>query len=275
MATGARAQTTAALRVQLGDGVPCSASELSAALTVRLPAPQGDGELPPLQVQMAGADAVAIALAGKTRVVPVAGLAGVAAARRIALAVVDLARAEAQPPRAPPLPSRAPPRPRAQLVLLPTVGAGDGVASVWAAGALGGSVRLHDWLRATLDVGYGGGPNAVRDGLSVDLQYLPIHAGLSFAPRRLDVELRLSAVAEPYWVRGGPGAPLRASGAVAGVGAAALFLLPARRRVQALVGVGVDAFVNRAEFLVHGAPALATERVAFWAVAGAALTVAQ
>jgi hypothetical protein len=60
---------------------------------------------------------------------------------------------------------------------------------------------------------------------------------------------------------------------VAGAGTALLVFLPPRRRVQALLGGGVDLFASRAELLVHGRPALATERASFWIGAGMALGV--
>jgi hypothetical protein len=167
----------------------------------------------------------------------------------------------------------APERPRALLLLLPSVGAGTSRHTVWLSGALGASLRLHRWLRATLDVGYGGGPSGSAAHVDVALQYLPIRAGLAAAPRRFAVEARLNVLAAPYWVRGGAPPSLRASGALAALGASALFFVPRRRRVQAVMGAGLDVYLNREQFLVHGSAALATERVAFWAAAGLAVAV--
>jgi hypothetical protein len=263
----------AAVRLELAGPLPCSAGELDAAVAARLPL--DGGKTTSVAVRPAGAGAVELALGSKRRVVTLAGLAGVAAARRIALAVVDLAAAEARPPDAPPLPPAPPPRPRAQLVLLPAGGAGTSLSSVWVAGTLGTSLRLHGWLRATLDVGYGGGPRGSLDGLGADLQYLPMRAGLAFAPRRFPVEARVGAVVAVYWARGGEPSAVRASGAVEGLAAAALFFLPRHGRVQAVVGAGVDVFANRAQLLIHGTPVLETERLLFWAGAGMSLVVAR
>ncbi len=224
-----------------------------------------------VEVRAAGAGDAEIRINGKTRVVRLDGKTGSQAARRLALAIVDLALAEAQPPALPPPPPRD--EPRAVLTVWPTVGVGNSGTQVWASGRVGASVRLWHFLRATVAVGYGGGPSASIDGVDVNLQTLPLRVGLAGRPPYFPVEVRLDAVVEPYWARAA--GSVRASGAVGGAGVAALFHLPRHKRVQAVVATGLDVFASQVELTVHGQSALSTERVIVWAGVGLAAVVAK
>ena len=78
------------------DGVlPCSAAQLRRALSLRLPRGQR-AKLASVRVRALGARNALIQLRGKQRVVPLLGLRGAAAARRLALGVLDLLRAPAR-----------------------------------------------------------------------------------------------------------------------------------------------------------------------------------
>jgi hypothetical protein len=145
------------------------------------------------------------------------------------------------------------------------VGVGDSGSQLWAAGAIGGSVRVVSRLRGTLEIGYGGVPPTTIDWQSVGLTYLPLRAGLAFRPTT-PIELRVYGEVAPYWVRGDVDGPQTLHRGVLGGGGAGFYVyLPPRRRVQLLAAAGVDLFAGpRSSFLIHGQSALRTERAGFW-----------
>jgi hypothetical protein len=248
--------------------LPFTAGELADAVALRLPLADDGFEV---GVAPAGADAVRVTLRAKERLVALEGRKGPAAARRVALAVVDLAGAEAAPDTLPPEPELAPaPRsvtpkpappaivlrraPAAWLGLLPTVTpAALGVAA-------DASLRLRGPVRATLQAGVRlGGPSAAVGGVDVSMARLALRAGVAFA--RGPVELRLEGVVEPYRVSGaGDGVDVAHGGALAGAGATVVARLPR----GFFAGGGVDLFANRADFRVRGKSAFTTARVAPW-----------
>jgi len=249
----------AAVRLD-ASGIACDPEEIQRAVALRIP---DERELQ-IKVRAAGPGEAQISIEGKTRVVRLDGKTGSQAARRLALAIVDLALTEAQPLPPPPPPDE----PRAVLSAWPTVGIGNSGAQPWVSGRVSASVRLWRFLRGTVAIGYGGGPTASVDGVDVNLQTLPLRVGLAGRPPEFPVEVRVDALIEPYWGRA-YGA-VRASGTMFGVGAAALFHLPRRKRLQAVIATGLDVFASRVELTVNGQTALGTERVIVWVGVGLA-----
>jgi hypothetical protein len=279
----ARAQSTAVRLEIVADKLPFAPEELVDAVALRLGvAAQGERAAPRVRVRADG-DGVLITVGEcapdevcKERHVALGGLEGTAAARRVALAAIDLVRAEALPPARPP--DVKPPR--FELTALPALAAGSNLgaepslsagARLAGAGTLGASWRLVRDLRLAIELGYSGGPAATVDGAAVSLHQLPARAGLGWrvAWPAVALEARLSAVVAGYWL---VGAAAR-SGTLGGASAALWLTAPTGTRVRATVALGVDAFANRDRFTVHGQLALATERVAVWLGAGLSAVV--
>jgi hypothetical protein len=297
--------------LEMGERLPFSRAQLVEAVVLRLPLEQGAGAaLVRVGVRGVGRDTVVVELLGRgiRRSVPLLGARGVPAARRVALVIYDLVRDElllpipvfpaasrpashavdspAVRPAAsrPASPIRArPPRaaltehppggpPRLLLGLLAVAGAGTNGDRATISTTVEASLRLVPALRALLSLGPAFVPPATVNDLSLSLVALPIRVGLAWFPRAGALELRAQVLAQPYWVYGsGGGEQVSHRGLLGGAGVAALYHLRLAWRLWLLLGGGSDVFFNRAELRAHGAPALATERVAFWG--GAALAV--
>jgi hypothetical protein len=228
---------------------------------------------------------VSVRIGDKERTVGVGARKGEAAARRVALALVDLALAEANPeagaarrpapPAAPPIarPIEVPPfTGRLVVRLAPVVGVGTNGDQVHAGGALAASIKIVRWLRAFLEVQAGGGPSAQVGPVSVALAEVPLRLGLGARVWRL-IEVRAALVVEPYRLAA-DGAPSE-SGALVGGGVSAEGYVPLARRVALAIGVGADLLANRLAWTVGGQPALATERAQFWIGVGVAAEALQ
>jgi hypothetical protein len=289
------------VRLELAERLPFSQTELVEAVRLRLQLeePGATGTVARVAVRRGGQDVTVELLDyGVKRRVPLLGASGAPAARRVALVIYDLLRDEVALP-VPILPAsrpasrpaarsparRAAPRPRPVILptpapiappgppllllgLLVTAGAGSNVDHASIAATIEGSLRLLPSLRALLGVGPAFVPPFTVDDRSLRLVALPLRVGVAWFPRRGPVELRLLAVAQPYWVRGDG---VSHSGVLGGAGTAAFYHLRLAWRLRLLLGAGLDLFFNRTELRLRGVTALATERVAFWG--GAALAV--
>lgn len=252
------------------EGLPFSAAELEQAVALRVPA----GVTAARVVSGADADTVEVSLGPKRRSVPLGGRRGGLAARWVALTVVDLIGSEAPPPVLPPA-APALPRPVAARLIgvaLPALAVEPTTGQLLVTGGLGGSLRLYRGLRWTFDASYGGGPEKGVGAVQLALQVLPLRSGPAVYFTRVPIELRLSALVAPYWVRATATEQTAAhQGVVGGLTAAGLAYLPLHRHLRTMVAVGVDLFVNQAEFLAAGQSVFATPRFTIWIGAGLAL----
>ena len=259
------------LQLRCEADLPFTRQDLAAALTLRIPDSAAAGYT--AGVRSTGDGMVEVSLGERRRAVYLGERRGGAAARWVALAVIDLITQEAAPPLPPgsaPIP-RLPP-PRLVLLLYPTIGLGVADNPVLATGALGGSLRVYRGLRWTLDASYGGSPKARLHDVEIDLQELPLRSGPAFRPQSVPLEVRLSAIVVPYWLRAAAAAgQAQHAGVLAGGGAALLAYLPLSQRLLTIIALGVDLLATRAEFLVGGQPVFDTARLTAWLGAGLAL----
>ena len=179
--------------------LPFTREDLAAALALRIADSAAAGYT--AAVRAAGDGMVEVSLGERQRAVYLGERRGSSAARWVALAVIDLIAQEAAPPlpagdtRSPSLP------PRAIFLFYPVIGLGASENPLQASGGLGGSLRIYSGLRWTIDVSYGGSPKARLHEVEVDLQELPLRSGPAYRWQRLPLEVRLSAVVVPYWLR--------------------------------------------------------------------------
>lgn len=255
------------LQLRCAADLPFTSQDLAAALVLRVPDSAAAGYT--AGVRSAGDGMVEVSLGERRRAVYLGERRGSSAARWVALALIDLIAA------VPPLPiGRLPglPPPRMVFLFYPTLGLGASENPLQATGGLGGSLRVYRGLRWTIDVSYGGSPKARLHDVEVDLQELPLRSGPAYRPQRLPLEVRLSAVVVPYWLRAAVAAgQAQHAGVLAGGGAALLAYLPLSQRLLTIVALGVDLLATRSEFLVGGQPIFATAPVTAWLGAGLAL----
>jgi hypothetical protein len=252
--------------------LPFTRQDLAAALALRMPADTAAGHT--AEVRAAGDAMVEVSLGERRRAVYLGERRGGAAARWVALAVIDLITQAAAPPLLPHevAPATRLPPPRIFFLIYPTIGLGVAANPVQATGGLGSSLRLLRGLRWTLDVSYGGSPRARQSEVEVDLQQLSLRSGPAWRLQAVPLELRLSAVVVPYWLRAAAAAgPAQHAGVVVGGEAALFAYLPLLPRLLATVALGVDLFATRAEFLVGGQQVADTARLTAWLGAGLAL----
>lgn len=254
-------------------GLAFTPAELEQAVALRVPA----GVTAARVVGGADADTVEVILDHKRRSVPLRGRRGGLAARWVALTVVNLMGSEVPPlllpPATPITPAPAsPPAARLIVAAFPALAIEARTGELLITGGLGASLRLYRGLRWTFDASYGGGPEKGVGEVKIALQALPLQSGPAFRFTRVPIELRLSALVVPYWVRATQTEQTAAhQGAVGGLTAAGLAYLPLHRHLLAMVAVGVDLFVNQAEFLAAGQFVFATPRFTIWTGAGLAL----
>jgi hypothetical protein len=268
--------------------LPFSVEELRAAVALRVEVAEGEATAEELAVTVRsyGIDAAMVSLGDKERLVPLGGRKGEAAARRVALAVADLAIAEAELPKLAPLapvaviskpaaPAQHPPPPelprppRAVLTLIPTVW----FSNVIAAGSLGATVAMYGPLRATVEVGVGGGNGSTVDGIGVSLIAAPVRTGLAWRFRSFPLELRASFVVQGYEISA---APKSVGGALFGAGTSAIIFWRVAPRFAIALTFGIDLFGGkRVEYDIHGTPALTTDQLALWGGVGIAYEVAR
>jgi hypothetical protein len=239
--------------VETAGALPCTRDELVEALALRVDAAS-------VRVEVAG-ERVRIRIGERSRDLLLDGARGRAAARLIALAAADLAMAELPTP-APPAPviATAPPPPRRTIELALTGRVGSS-AALRGALAVDAAFGRPPW-RPVIAAGAAGG---VGDH-DVSLIGAPLRAGVAWGD---ELQVRATALAIPYAVRGGDG-----DASVLGGGG-----LEGRAHTRAgdttlLFAAGVDVLANRARYLVAGAPALSTPRVTAWTVLGVTWEVA-
>ena len=234
--------------VETMGALPCTRDELVEALALRVDAAS-------VRVEVAG-DRVRIRVGDRTRDLVLDGARGRAAARLIALAAADLAMAELPSPAPPAAVVTAPaPAPAPRTIELALTGRVGSAAALRGAIALDAAFGRPPW-RPIVALGVAGGLGD-RD---TSLVGAPLRAGVGWGD---ELQVRATALAIPYAVRGGNGdASVLAGGGLEG-----------RGRTRAgdatiLFAAGVDVLANRAEYLVAGAPALSTPRVMAWTVLG-------
>lgn len=251
--------------------LPFTREDLAAALALRISDSAAAGYT--AAVRAAGDGMVEVSLGERRRAVYLGERRGGSAARWVALAVIDLIAQQAAPPLPAGLASVSGlPPPRIIFLFYPTIGLGAAENPVLATGGLGGSLRVYRGLRWTIDVGYGGSPKARLHEVDLDLQELPLRSGPAYRWQRLPLEVRLSAVVVPYWLRAAAAAgPAEHAGVLVGGGAALLAYLPLAPRLLTVIALGVDLFATRSEFLAGGQPVFATAPVTAWLGAGLAL----
>ena len=246
---------TAVLGLHVSGPLPFSQAELHEALALRVRATV------PVEVVAGPAGEAIVRVGGKERAVDLGDSHGPAAARRVALAVADLAT-DVDPLPAPAIRSPAPPR-DSRLSLLAGPAGGSNLDGVRFQLALDGRMRLVRGLGLFASAGYSPGPDASVDGIGVSLRSVPLRLGLGWQAGAF--ELRLGAVATPYWL---DGMMTPRSGVVAGGGLAALYAIDLAPNLDLVIAGGADAFANRDDFTIHGNSAVATSRVATWAALG-------
>lgn len=280
----ARAESPA-IALEVDGALPCSEAELAAAVALRLSIHAG---APTVRVSPAGLDAVALRHKDQRRVLPLYGAQGAAAARKMALAIVDLVsdalEVELAPVATPTV--SAPPPPR---VIVPQEGPPPSArgrtygAGAWLS-AGGGSnldrptltLGLEGWRGLSERFSVGGqlglawAPPGEASGYAVQLWALPIRLGLR--AERSAFELRLLGLFEPHLVRGGDQTlPLSALGWIGGASAQLGLRLPAFAELDLLILLGLDLAFNRRAYAVSGVEAIATERGRVWLALGLTL----
>lgn len=240
----ARAAGSPGSRLTIEGDLPCTHDELAEALSLRV----GDAAV---TVAVAG-DQVRVSIAGSSRLVPLDGAHGRAAARRIAVAAAELA-----------MPSIPAPSPQDEGAL-PAVGTDARSVAVarrtrWTVTARVGSAEA---LRGGAMVGMVRGRVAIDAGVvaggagDVMLVGAPVRAGVALGD---EPAIRVGVVAVPYRVEAGAGD----RGVLVGGGVEAV----SRTRVGGVdvaYLVGLDVYANRVEYRMDGAAAVTTPRVALW-----------
>ena len=236
--------------VDVGTGAPFDASELAAAIQLRM---ASGGKAIRVRV-LAISGGVRIEARGNAREVVLGGLIGPAAARLVALAANDLLLDDLASPVAPAVVARVVPSPSRT-----TVGA-LGSAAMWShmVGGVGIDVAMRSGRRV-LAVDVGGG--TLVDG---PLQLLTAVARIGGGVRFDMLELRATATIVPVIVESGGGDRT----ILVGSGASVRLRVPITAAVRAVLAGGIDVFVNRTSYVVDGMPVLVTPRGAPWFAAG-------
>ena len=246
-----RAAASPGSRLTVEGDLPCTHDELAEALSLRV----GDATV---AVAAAG-DHVRISIAGSTRLVPLDGTHGRAAARRIALAAAELAL-PSLPPVPLPVPLPLPEKPAFGAMHRIDHSRGHPAHSTrWTVtGRIGSEAALRGGAmigvvrgRVAVDVGFvAGGVDEVM------LVGLPVRAGLAFGE---DLAIKVAGVAIPFRVEAGDGD----QGVLIGGGIEAVN----RTRiggVDVAYLFGFDVYANQIEYRMEGAEVMTTPRVALW-----------
>jgi hypothetical protein len=280
----ARAEVEAphAYRLEVEGPVPFEESELRDAVALRI-AITTDEDAREVRVRGLRSDAVSIDLDGKHRELDLGEDSGSRAARRVALAIADLAIREAQlppalpPPRAPVVTAEAgppPPReePRGSRLRLAALAAliGSGGSAIAPSAVVEGSLSLSQTLRIQVDLAYARGPRSSVDTIALSLDSFPLRGGIAWLPLSVPLELRLLGVLTPYTVSA---SPTSSSGVNAGIEVALAYFLPVAETIDLGAIIAFDGNLTREDFRVHGIEAFATDRFAAWAGLGAAFEV--
>jgi len=244
----APAQAERTVRVELVGGAPFAASELVAALRLRLPQA---GHAVDVHV-LAESDAVSVEVDGTTREVALAGRAGGDAARLVALAVVDLALddlavAPIEPEHSRPI----------TVALL-------GSATAWS-GLLAGATAELAYVRGNaLGVIEVGADRYVTSDLHITEGRIRIAAGTRFGW----VDVRGGLVLAPLFVSDGTGDQTL----LVGAGASVRVRVPITAGVRFVVAAGVDAFATRTTYVREGMTPITTPWLAQTLSAGMEIT---
>lgn len=200
--------------------------------------------------------ALVVAADGRAQRVALGGRAGPAAARVVAIGVIDLV---------------------ARLPAVPAPREGDATLALWPAASLGGggAVELGGAIDLSTRVAF------LRAGVTVELSRGSFHVGqVDFTSsyvgltlragaglRRGPLELRAGPLLSVERVSGGAGhTDVRAGGAALGLAA-----LPLSRELSLVIAAGADVYARRTEYFVQGYAGRATPRVRPWAGVGLAL----
>ncbi len=234
--------------IELAQPAPFAAGELAAAMRMRLPA---DGA--PVRVRVSPTeDGVHVDTAPGSRDVALNGLAGTAAARLVALAAGDLLLDDLA--TAPELVVRVEREDAAR-----TIGFAGSVAS-WD-GVLGGGA-------IDLAIARGGYLGSIEVGggsvVSGPVRLLAATARVDGGIRAGMFELRGGLTIAPVLVRTGVGDLT----ALVGGNASVRIRIPVTRGSRAVIAVGADAFATRTQYVIDGAKAMTTPRIAPWVAAG-------
>lgn len=276
---------TVAVSLEMDRDLIFTSSQLSTALSLRGVVVTADhaagrpGEpARRVQIRRTNPDAVVVIHEHMRRELVLGSLSPVAAARLVALAISDLVRSSMAVPLS--LSSPAEPgadeestlrdAPLATVGLLGRVGGGGNLDRPSFAVALEGSLRLWSTLRGILSAGAAFTLPAEDGDTRLTLTAFCLRANLGWSPRALPrLEARLGAMIRPLWIAGESGVhELSHQWLQAGAELAVLYQLRLASRLDGTLGLGMDLFFNRMEFLVRGTPVLATERVALWAGLG-------
>lgn len=274
-----------AAELTLEGPLPFSEAQLAEALALRVPSAAK------VRVRAADADAALASCGEKTRLVPLLGATGPAAARRIALAITDLLEPDLNIPlSALPEPSPvtatvaaiAAPPPRVVAAAVPPsiVPQEEPLSAITLLGGALGPARLS--FSAAADISFaafdslsifgGAGliftPPVESFGATLQSWRIPIRGGVGY--RISAFEVRASAVATVHllFAEDSNGDRYDRSEVLPGAGGSVLYYLPISRTVDFTAAAGADYFVLHRRFTVRAEPVFDTERVVIWGSAG-------
>jgi hypothetical protein len=242
-----RAWGERAVRV-VARGAPFDADQLAAALRVRL-APEGA----PLAIEVtaATADRVTVAIGDATREVELGGRTGPAAARLVALAIVDLALDD--------LTVAPGTTPRSRSLALALLGS----ATSWTGVLAGPTAELvvaGEGGLAALELA---GAAHVGGTLHVTGATVRLCGGVRFA----QLELRAGVAIAPVWVSDGMGDQTTLVGATT----SARLRFAVRNDLRLVVALGLDAYTTQTTYQL-GEATITTPWLAPWVAAGMELS---
>ena len=299
-ASPARAESAepepASLMLVEPEGLPFSDADLRRALLGCLPPPptgdSGEAGLPRVQVEPAGAGAVAVRVGPRSRVVEVGDRSGAEAARTVALAVAGLVSADAETteaadtPAAPSVtvadaPPMAPSPTVVALVVPPREATPRARRLCLTAGAAKGTGDEEPFTRTlNVDLVLPVGDGRLRFAPSVGLSLMPTRqagttdqvsftggvaralGGASFG----HVDLLAGPVVSPYAI----GGATPHNGVLFGGEAVARLTMPLWNRLSLVGAARVDAFADRARVLFADGGTYATPRLQIGAAVGVA-----
>jgi hypothetical protein len=265
---GAHASACARLDWQLTNPAPFSSADLAEAIRIRCP--RADGKTVPVAVRWAAAGVIAAEAAGRHRQVSLGEESGVAAARLVAIAVLDVVRplpGEAEPTTLTGTLPPAEPADRARLVLALGFGLGRGGTSAGFAVEpalsleFGFGSRPGPRLGVHGELGYFEGRGRVS-GKTFTLRMLPARVGPTVTLDRF--AFSAGALLRPYFTSGWDGG----RGWQWGGYAAASMHLPLRGSFGVRVALGLDLPADVLDFRVLGSTLLETGRLVPWVRVG-------
>jgi hypothetical protein len=252
-----RAAASPGSRLTIDGDLPCTHDELAEALSLRV----GDATV----AVAADGDQVRISIAGSSRLVPLDGTRGRAAARRIAVAAAELAL-PSLPSDPLPLPLPLPEAPCTTVPCTVVRESPRGAMHRSTRWTITGRVGSEEALRGGAMIGMVRGKIAIDVGVvaggagDVILVGAPVRAGVVFGD---ELAIKVGGIAIPFRVDAGAGD----RGVLIGGGLEAVN--------QTRVGgvdvtylFGLDVYANRVEYRMEGAPVVTTPRVALWTGVG-------